>query len=181
MAAAFSWTREETLVASAQAQATGAAFTPTFFTPREYELVRVLVDTIIPRDERSGSATDAGVPEFMDFIMNDEPGRQNAMRGGLSWLEIECHRRFDRDFVSCTEAQRHEVLDDISWPQRDIKPGMAPGVNFFNSFRDLTASGFWSSKMGIEDLQYMGNTVVLEWKGCPNEVLQKLGLPTTSE
>ena len=139
--------------------------------------MRILVDLIIPKDARSGSATDAGVPQFMDFFMTDNPGRQNAMRGGLSWLDLECHRRFNLAFTGCTDAQRREVLDDISWPQR-VKPAVSHGVPFFNSFRDLTASGFFTSQMGIEDLDYQGNVFVGAWTGCPDEVLKKLGLPT---
>lgn len=178
MAAAFSFTGAEVVEASEQARRTTAAtFKPKFFTAHEYDTVRILVDYIIPKDARSGSATDAGVPQFMDFFMTDNPGRQNAMRGGLSWLDLECHRRFELDFVKCTDAQRREVLDDISWPQR-VKPAVSHGVPFFNSFRDLTASGFFTSQMGIEDLRYMGNTFVQTWNGCPAEVLKKLGLPT---
>lgn len=176
MAAAFTWTHEEAMHASelVKAQAQGA-FTPAFFTAHELATVRVLVDYIIPKDGRSGSANDAGVPEFMDFMMTDQPNRQNAMRGGLAWLDLECHRRFDKRFLVCTDPERRQVLDDISWPQR-VKPGMGPGVTFFNSFRDLTASGFWTSEMGINDIQYMGNTFVPKWTGCPPEVLKKLGL-----
>jgi hypothetical protein len=140
----------------------------------------VLVDLIIPRDERSGSATDAGVPEFMDFIMIDMPPRQLPMRGGLAWLDRECERRFDKRFIDCTEADRTAVLDDISWPQR-AKKEFSQGVAFFNSFRDLTASGFWTTKMGFADLQYMGNTFVPEWKGCPEEALKKLGVSYPAE
>jgi hypothetical protein len=180
MAAAFVWTGEEVVHASLAARSAQAPFTPVFFTPYEYETVKVLVDMIIPKDDRSGSATDAGVPQFMDFILNEQTNRQNAMRGGLAWLNLECHRRFDLDFAACTETQRRAVLDDIAWPQR-VRPEMAYGVPFFNSFRDLTASGFWSSQMGIEDLQYTGNTFVPEWKGCPPEVLKNLGLPATGE
>ena len=176
MAAAFTWTTEETMHASALVKAgQGQTFKPAFFTEHELATVRVLVDYIIPKDDRSGSATDAGVPEFMDFMMIDQPNRQNAMRGGLAWLDLECHRRFDKRFIVCTDAERRQVLDDISWPQR-IGPNMGPGVTFFNSFRDLTASGFWTSEMGINDLQYMGNTFVPTWTGCPPEVHKKLGL-----
>ena len=80
--------------------------------------MRVLVDIIIPKDERSGSATDAGVPEFMDFMMVDQPARQTAMRGGLAWLDRECQNRFDKTFVDCTAAERTAVLDDIAWPPK---------------------------------------------------------------
>ena len=182
VAAGFAWTEAEAQEAHQHAQAaqaaakqTGTPFKPKFFTPHEYATVRMLVDIIIPKDERSGSATDAGVPEFMDFIMGDEPGRQLAMRGGLAWLDRECQNRFDKTFITSTEAERTQVLDAIAWPQQ-ATPAMSHGVAFFNSLRDLTASGFWTSKMGIKDLGYMGNVFVPEWKGCPDEVMKKLGL-----
>jgi gluconate 2-dehydrogenase gamma chain len=183
VAAGVALTEAEAQQAHHQAQAaretakrTGTAFKPKFFTPHEYQTVRILSDLIIPKDDRSGSATDAGVPEFMDFIMIDQPTRQVAMRGGLAWLDLECQRRFDKTFVACTDADQRGVLDDISGGG-DPKPGMTHGQAFFRSFRDLTSSGFWTSKMGIADLGYMGNTFVAEWKGCPPEVLTKLGLP----
>ena len=135
----------------------------------------MLVDIVIPKDDRSGSATDAGVPEFMDFMMVDQPDRRTAMRGGLAWIDLECQRRFDKRFLTCTAQERAAVLDDIAWPQK-AKPEFAHGVAFFNSFRDLTAAGFFSSKMGVEDLKYMGNVVVQEWKGCPDEALKRLGV-----
>ena len=185
VAAGFAWTEAEAQQAHTQAQTarrtarrTNVPFKPKFFTAHEYETVRVLVDLVIPRDERSGSATDAGVPEFIDFIMADNPGRQIAMRGGLAWLDRECVTRYDKRFVACTDAERTAVLDDIAWP-RKAKKELSHGVAFFNSFRDLTASGFWSSKMGTDDLIYMGNVVVHEWKGCPGHVLQRLGLDPT--
>jgi hypothetical protein len=177
-AAGFTWTDAEALQASAAAQVARAAatpFAPRFFTASEFRLVRVLADIVIPKDARSGSATDAGVPEFMDFMMIDQPTRQVAMRGGLAWLDVECQKRFDKMFLDCSEAERTAVLDDIAWPSR-AKPEMAHGVAFFNSFRDLTASGFWTTRMGIDDLQYMGNRSVARWTGCPEEALQKLGV-----
>lgn len=177
-AGAFSWTVDEARAASRKAQTaqtTAAAFQPKFFSEHEYRTVRMLADLIIPRDERSGSATDAGVPEFVDFMMIDRAEGQVPMRGGLAWLDFECERRFDRTFVDCDEAQHSAVLDDIAWPDR-AKPHLAHGVAFFTLFRDLTATGFWSSKVGVDDLQYQGNTFVAEWKGCPDEVLKKLGL-----
>jgi hypothetical protein len=182
MAAGFAWTEAEAQqahhqakAAEATAQKTATPFRPKFFTRHEYATVLVLVDLIIPKDERSGSATDAGVPQFMDFMMTDQPSRQTAMRGGLAWLDRECVTRFDKDFLTSAAAQRAQVLDDISWPHK-AKPEHAHGVAFFNSFRDLTASGFFTSKMGIADLQYMGNGYVPEWTGCPANVLKKLGL-----
>jgi hypothetical protein len=183
LAAGFTWTDAEAAQAAtaartarhAPAGAKPAPFKPKFFTAHEYATVAVLVDLIIPKDARSGSATDAGVPEFMDFMMADQPSRQTPMRGGLAWIDLECQDRFDQRFLECSPEQRTAVLDDIAWPQQ-AKPEFAHGVAFFNSFRDLTASGFWSSKMGVTDLQYLGNTMVAEWKGCPDEALKKLGV-----
>jgi gluconate 2-dehydrogenase gamma chain len=174
----FVWTEAEAAQAVAAAQAatvTAKPFVPKFFTADEFRLVRVLADIIIPKDERSGSATDAGVPEFMDFMMIDQPTRQIAMRGGLAWLNVECQERFDKTFLACTEAERRAVLDDIAWPAK-AKPEFAHGVAFFNNFRDLTASGFWTTRVGIADLQYMGNRSVARWNGCPDEALKKLGV-----
>jgi hypothetical protein len=186
LAAGFAWTDAEAghahrlAQAARQAAQAGTAFTPKFFTPHEYETVRVLVDLIIPRDERSGSATEAGVPEFMDFIMADQPPRQTAMRGGLAWLDVECQKRFDKTFLDCAPADRTAVLDDIAWPQR-VQPALSHGAAFFSSFRDLTATGFWTTKMGMEDLQYLGNKYVAEWRGCPDDALKQLGVRYPAE
>jgi len=179
-AATFTWTDAEAAQAAASAQAARAAttvkpFVPKFFTATEFRLVRILADIVIPKDDRSGSATDAGVPEFMDFMMIDQPARQVAMRGGLAWLDVECQKRFDKTFLDCADTERTAVLDDIAWPSR-AKPEFGHGVAFFNNFRDLTASGFWTTRMGIDDLQYMGNRSVARWNGCPPEALKKLGV-----
>jgi len=181
-----------------KAAAKGAAYKPKFFTPHEWETVRVLVDLIIPKDERSGSATDAGVPEFMDYLMNDptdtdtsREARQTAMRGGLAWINGMCARRFGHDLPTCTEAERTALLDEIAFFKgHDVEEEEAEmrepkqllvhihhGPSFFSSFRDLTASGFWSSKIGIADLGYTGNTFVAQWTGgAPREVLARLGV-----
>jgi len=164
-------------------QRPGPDYERQFFTDHEFETVRMLADYVIPADEQSGSATDARVPEFIDSVMADEmlwteterKERQTAMRGGLAWLDYQCLERYDNAFVDCADTQRRELLDLIAWPEQ-APPEMQAGVEFFNSFRDLTASGFFSSKMGVKDLGYIGNTYVEEWTGCPDEVLQHIGL-----
>ena len=165
--------------------AASKAYAPKFFTAHEWQTVRVLSDIVIPKDERSGSATDALVPEFIDQWTLDplssereRENRQTALRGGLLWLDAECADRFSgKAFLDCSEGERMQVVDDIAWPKK-ARPEMSQGVAFFNNLRDLVASGFWSSKMGVEDLDYRGNVFVAEWKGPPREVLEKLGLPT---
>jgi hypothetical protein len=181
-AGAFTWTGTDAAQAGLQAKAvlkeaarTGTSYVPEFFTEREWSVVRLLVDLIIPADDRSVGASDAGVPEFMDFMMTDVPNRQTAMRGGLAWLEREARERFGDGFLEIDDTQRTAILDDIAWPARG-RPEHSQGTAFFTSFRDLTANGFWSSRIGIDDLQYMGNTVVPEWTGCPPEALAKLGV-----
>jgi hypothetical protein len=180
LATAFDWTpaqadRAAGLVGAARRAANTTGYAPTFFTPHEWNTVRTLVDIVIPKDERSGSATDAGVPEFIDFVMTDRPEGQDAVRGGLAWLDTECRRRSGKTFLASTAAERTAVLDDIAWPDR-AKPEFSHGIAFFNRFRDLTASGFWSSKIGVEDLQYLGNVAIANWQGCPPAALEKLGV-----
>jgi len=170
----------------ARQQATAPAgkgpFQPAFFTAHEWATVQRLADAILPADARSPAASQAGVPEVIDFVLADplaEPKEretlQTQVRGGLAWLDRECAGRFGRGFVDGTEAERTAVLDAIAFPAR-VVAGLEAGAAFFATFRDLVASGFWTSRVGIEDLQYRGNTYVAEWTGCPKEVLSRLGL-----
>jgi hypothetical protein len=154
----------------------GFPLEPQFFTPGEWETVRVLVDLIIPADEKSGSATEAQVPEFMDFMLNESSeSRQQTFREGLAWLDGEMTRRFDVAFVAATDVQRRALLDDIAWPAR-APEALSDGVSFFNSFRDMTAAGFFSSSIGYEDLEFRGNVAIAQWDGCPPAALEKLGV-----
>jgi len=177
-ATAFAWTPAQLRRAAesaANARAAGGVYEPQHFTAHEWDTVRLLVDLIIPRDARSGSATDAGVPEFMDFMLGDDPDLATPIRGGLAWLDHACDDRYGKTFITASVGERTALLDDIAWPKK-AKPEHSVGVAFFNSFRDLTASGFFSSKLGVQDLRYVGNTFVAEWKGCPPEALAKLGV-----
>jgi gluconate 2-dehydrogenase gamma chain len=155
--------------------ARGARYQPKYFTPQDWRTVHVLADLVIPRDARSGSATDAGVPVFMDFILGDRPNMRPWIREGLAWLDVECEKRYGHPFRECPRADQTAILDEIAWPAK-AEPEMRRGVRFFSRFRDFTASGFWSSKMGVQDLQYIGNTVNPVWNGCPPAVLRKLGV-----
>lgn len=155
--------------------ATNADRAPKFFTPDEWHLVRVLVDLIIPRDERSGSATDVGVPEFMDFMMLDQPDSQKRMREGLAWIDAESRHRFGRRFVECDAGQHSALLNDLAWP-RKVPEALKEGSSYFISLRNLTLTGFWTTRAGIADLQYTGNTFVPQWNGCPPAALRKLGV-----
>ncbi|HVD06086.1 MAG TPA: gluconate 2-dehydrogenase subunit 3 family protein [Gemmatimonadaceae bacterium] len=158
--------------------AADVAYIPKFYSAREWRTVRLLADYVIPRDDRSGSATDAKAPEFVDFMLVDKdtrPASQLAMRGGLAWLDTECRHRFGTSFVGATDAQRRQVLDDISWPNK-AKPELSTGVAFFSRFRDAIASAFFSSAIGWQDLRYEGNVFNPNWNGCPEPALTKLGV-----
>jgi gluconate 2-dehydrogenase gamma chain len=179
--AALAFTEAEAEQAATQAQAarrtaaaTGTAYKPKFFTPSEYATVVVLADLIIPKDARSGSASDAGAPEFVDHIVSVQKERQVAARGGLAWLDTESRKRFEKTFVQATDAQRRLILDDIAYPTK-ADPRFSHGVRFFNGMRDLVAAGFWSSRIGVKDLGYQGNVPTV-WDGAPQNVLDKLGV-----
>ena len=148
--------------------------TEIYFTPHETATIVLLADIIIPKDEVSGSASDAKVSEFIEFIVKDEPEHQLPMRGGLRWLDMQCLTRYGNEFKSCTSPQQLEIVNDIAYPFQP-KPGLEQGVTFFNKMRDLTAIGFFTSQMGIADLGYKGNTPGT-WEGVPEDVLKQYGL-----
>lgn len=181
-AASVAWTEAEAQQAHQHAQqarkaaaAAKTAYKPKFFTPHEMATVTLLANMIIPADATSGNASAAGVPEFIDFMMVDQPARHLLIRGGIKWLDNECGKRFGRPFVKGTPAQQTEMADALAYPAR-ARPEHSHGVRFFSAVRDLTATGFFTSKIGIEDLQYKGNTFVPKWTGVPKEALDHLGV-----
>lgn len=145
-----------------------------FFDDHEMKTISILADIIIPKDEVSGSATDAKVPEFIEFIVKDMPRHQVPMRGGLKWLDMQGLKRFEKPFSDCSSQQQIEMVDEIAFPQK-AKPEMQQGVAFFNLMRDLTATGFYTSQIGIKDLGYMGNSPN-QWDGVPQDVLDQYGV-----
>jgi hypothetical protein len=145
-----------------------------FFDDHEMKTISILADIIIPKDETSGSATDAKVPEFIEFIVKDMPRHQIPMRGGLKWLDLQCLKRFNSDFASCLKEQQITMVDEIAYPEK-ARPEMAAGVSFFNLMRDLTATGFFTSEIGLKDLDYRGNKPN-QWDGVPQDVLDQYGL-----
>src|SRR5450432_498593 len=152
-----------------------------FFTDDELATITVLADIIIPKDEISGSATEAGVPAFIEFIVKDMPYHQTPMRGGLRWLDLQCMKRYDKGFKDCTAQQQIEMVDLIAYPQK-VKDNseLSQVVTFFNKMRDLTVTGFYTTQMGFKDIGYVGNTPN-QWKGVPDEVLKQYGLAYTEK
>jgi gluconate 2-dehydrogenase gamma chain len=159
------------------APASLAPTAPKFFTTHEMATVRVLSDLVIPRDERSGSATDAKVPEFMDYMLAHDASErtQVEMRGGLAWMDAQSRKRFGTEFIHASHAQQTAILDDIAWPEK-TRPELSQGAAFFSTFRDYVASGFFSSAMGHQDVHYIGNVFNPNWHGCGDEAMHSLGV-----
>jgi len=164
-----------------------------FFSEHEMATITILADIIIPKDEVSGSASEAKVPEFIEFIVKDMPQHQVPMRGGLRWLDMQCIKRFEKPFKDCSETQQLDMVDDIAYPEltyRDekgnevkkgkVKAGMQPGVSFFSLMRNLTATGFYTSEIGVKDIGYIGNKAT-QWNGVPDDVLKQYHVSYTEK
>jgi len=145
-----------------------------FFTEHEMLTITALADIIIPKDDKSGSASDAGVPAFIEFIVKDMPEHQVPMRGGLVWLDMQCLNRYSASFIEASQKQQIEMVIEIAYPAK-AKPEMQQGVAFFRRMRDLTASGFFTSEIGVKDLGYVGNTPT-KWAGVPDDVLKQYNM-----
>lgn len=150
-----------------------------FFSEHEMATITILGDIIIPKDDISGSASDAKVPEWIDFIVRDMPQHQVPMQGGLRWLDMQCFKKYDNAFRDCSPQQQIEMVDAIAYPKK-AKRGMQQGVAFFSLMRNLTTSGFYTSEIGIKDIGYMGNKPT-QWNGVPDDVLKQYNLAYTEK
>jgi hypothetical protein len=150
-----------------------------FFTAHEMATITILGDIIIPKDDVSGSASDAKVPDFIEFIVKDMPQHQLPMRGGLRWLDMQCLKNYEKSFKDCTSEQQIAMVDQIAYPKK-AKPEMSAGVSFFNLMRDLVCTGFYTSEMGVKDVGYVGNRPN-QWNGVPDDVLKQYNLAYTEK
>jgi len=150
-----------------------------FLTADELATVAVLSDIIIPADGVSGSATDAKVPDFIEFMLKDRPELQVPMRGGLRWLDIKSAQLYGKAFKDAAKDQQLALVDRIAYPAR-AEPSMKQGVHFFNLMRNLVASGFYTSEIGLKDVGYAGNKAT-QWNGVPPEVLARHKLSYTEK
>ncbi len=156
------------MVHKEKAVAPAAKYTPKFFDAHQWETLNSLCETIIPKDEKSGGAIEAGAPEFIDLLTSENPEFQVKLGGGLLWLDARCVDQYGKTYLECAAEQKKEILDLIAY-RKNAKAdhSLSQGVAFFAFLRDFTCDGFYTSKIGIEDLQYIGNTAVAEWTGCP--------------
>jgi Gluconate 2-dehydrogenase subunit 3 len=156
------------MVHKEKAAAPAGKYMPKYFTAKQYEMISSLCDTIIPKDEKSGSALEAGAPEFIDLLTSENEDYQLALGGGLMWLDTRCVDQYGKVFMECSPEQKKEILDLIAFRKNAKKdPGLSQGVAFFAFLRKMTCDGYYTSKIGIADLQYIGNVTRSEWPGCP--------------
>lgn len=156
------------MVMSEKAAATSGVYTPKYFSAHQYKTLQTLCQTIIPADGDSGGAVEAGAPEFIDLITSENPEYQLKLGGGLMWLDETCTDRYGKAYLDCAPEQQKEILDLIAYRKNaKADPSLSQGVEFFSFLRNLTADGFFTSKIGIEYLGYIGNTFLTEFKGCP--------------
>lgn len=157
------------------AAAQGAAGAhPKALNPHEWRTIRILCEWLLPADEHSGGAIEAGVPEFLDDWLSWKRGDVlDEIRGGITWLDMECNRSFQSDFGDCSAKQQKQILDRIAYLHK-AAPKDASAAAFFDELRDLVVSGYFTSRVGIRDMPYLGNQPQSGWHGCPDEVLAQL-------
>lgn len=144
------------------------SYTPKYFSAPQYAALVALCEMIIPKDEKSGGAVEAGAPEFIDLLTSENEKYQLKLGGGIFWLDNYCTDHYGKVFLDCPPEQKKEVLDLIAFRKNAKQdPSLSQGVSFFSFLRNMTCDGYYTSKIGIADLRYMGNTSLREFPGCP--------------
>jgi len=152
----------------AEKSAQGGAYAPKYFSPQDYKTLQTLCETILPADADSGGATEAGAPEYIDLITSESPDYQVKLGGGLMWLNATCGDRYGNAYFDCTPQQQKEILDLIAYRKNaDEDASLGQGVEFFSTLRSLTADAFFTSKIGMQYVGYIGNTFLVDFPGCP--------------
>ena len=154
------------LIDAERADANAGGYAPKFFNAHQYATLRMLCETILPADADSGGAIEAGAPEFIDLLTSENPHFQQQLGGGLMWLDSTCEDRYGNLYVNCAAQQQKEILDLIAY-RKNADQGLSYGIEFFSLLRNFTADGFFTSKIGIQYLGYVGNSFLPEFPGCP--------------
>lgn len=156
------------MITTEKAASHGGVYTPKYFLPAQYKTLQALCETIFPADADSKGASEAGAPEFIDLLTSENSDFQLTLGGGLLWLDSACADRYGNTYLDCTAGQKTEILDRIAYRKNvEQEAGLSPGVDFFALLRNLTADGFFTSKIGIDYLGYIGNGYLSEFPGCP--------------
>ncbi len=138
---------------------------PAFFNKHQFATITELASLIIPTDETPG-AREAKVNEYIDLIVGESAfDVQKIFLDGLAWLDKASKDRHKKNFVGLTNAQQVGLLTEIS-KIKNPAPHETTQAKFFKAIKDMTIDGFYTSKIGIEELGYVGNTVLDEFPGC---------------
>lgn len=156
------------MIDTEKATSKAGVYTPKYFPPQQYKTLQSLSESIFPADTDCGGAMEAGAPEFIDLLTSENPEYQLTLGGGLMWLDSTCVDRYGSAYLDCTAQQKTQMLDLIAYRKNIAQdPSLSQGVAFFSFLRNLTADGFFTSKIGIQYLGYIGNTFLAEFPGCP--------------
>jgi gluconate 2-dehydrogenase gamma chain len=156
------------IIAADKATANAGIYVPKFFSPHQYKTLQMLCEAIIPADAEAGGAIEAGAPEFIDLLTSENSEFQLKLGGGMRWLDSICNDRYEKEYINCVAQQQNEILDLIAYRNNTLRnPSLSQGIGFFSFLRDLTADGYFTSKIGIQYLGYIGNTFLTEFPGCP--------------
>jgi len=155
------------MVQAEKASAAGG-YTPKFFPPHQYKILQALCETIIPAEDGTGGAIEAGAPEFIDLLTSENPDYQLKLGGGLMWLDSTCTDRYGKVFLECASEQQKQILDQIAYRRNALSdPSLSQGIDFFFFLRMMTVDGFFTSEIGIKYLGYIGNKYMKSFAGCP--------------
>ncbi|HZT33787.1 MAG TPA: gluconate 2-dehydrogenase subunit 3 family protein [Bryobacteraceae bacterium] len=135
---------------------TAGPYQPKCFNPHEYATLRRLSELIMPADEHSKSAIEAGAPEFIDLLASRNDELAHIYTGGLAWLDQEIERRHGSTFLAAAPEQQTAMLDLIAY-RKNESPELGPGIRFFAWVRNMVVDAYFTSKIGMDYLGFMGN------------------------
>jgi len=153
-------------VGNATAQIKPATYQPSFFTPPEYATIELLADLIIPSDDTPG-AREAGVAEFIDFMVASDPNVQDKFRNGLKWLDVNAERQGGSRFVALTRDHQIALLEPLAYKAK-YRAGEEDGREFFHLVREFVVMGFYTSEIGFKELDNPALKFYAESPECPH-------------
>jgi gluconate 2-dehydrogenase subunit 3-like protein len=164
---------------ASQAQAaTPGAYTPVSLTAHEYRTLERLTDLIIPVENGAPGAVAAGAAAWIDMLTSANDQLKTTYTTGLAWLDSAMTQRGAVDFLAASPEDQTALLDQIAY-RRNTTPELAPGIQFFTWARRMTVDAFYTSEIGIRDIDYRGNTALVSYP-APTEAiayaLKKSGL-----
>jgi len=134
----------------------GGIYTPKALSAHEYQTLERLTDLIIPVDKGAPGAVAAGAAAWIDLLASENAELKKIYVDGLVWLDRAMGQRGAKDFVSAPQAEQTALLDLIAF-RRNQSTELGPGIQFFAMARRMTVDAFYTSEIGIRDLDYQGN------------------------